>query len=182
MSCSTSSTIVSLTSSNLSSGRCFSRLQRREDAHQRRPSTTGRASLLMAERELHVVRIQHADPAEPVPERKRLRLELDAIVALDLRPDVDLGGRLQVLVAELEDHLRLPGRKTVLVGDAPAQDERVVVEPEIGVSRNSTSRIWSGASTKSSVENVTPCWAAGSRMTFAKSNRLFREVKWLGLR
>ena len=50
------------------------------------------------------------------------------------------------------------------------------------MSMKRTSRIWSGASTNSSVENLTSFSAAGGCITFAKSKRLFRESKWLGLR
>src|SRR5262249_20600117 len=50
------------------------------------------------------------------------------------------------------------------------------------VSTKSTSRICSGASTKSSLENSTLVAAADRRMTFAKSKKLLRDVKWFGRR
>src|SRR5262249_1141788 len=45
-----------------------------------------------------------------------------------------------------------------------------------------TSRICSGASTKSSLEKSTLVSAAGRRMILAKSKKLLREVKWFGRR
>src|SRR6516225_11811341 len=50
------------------------------------------------------------------------------------------------------------------------------------VSTNRTSRILSGASSKSSVENFTPHRSAGARSTFANLNKLWRDVNLLGLR
>ena len=77
------------------------------------------------------MREQQADAAEPILQRQGLGLELDPVVAEDLRPHVRLGGHLHVRVAELEDDLRIAQREAVLVGDASAQDEGVVVEPEV---------------------------------------------------
>ena len=85
----------------------------------------------VGERELDVVREEQPNAAELVLQRQRLALELDLVVAEDLRPNVRLGGDLHVRMAELEDDLGVPGRETVLVGDAAPQDEGVVVEPEV---------------------------------------------------
>jgi hypothetical protein len=85
-------------------------------------------------------------------------------------------------VAKLEYHLRITGGKALLVGDAAAQDEGVVVEPEVGRIQNSTSRIWRGALMNSLVENLTPLNSAGRRISLAKSKKLLRDVKWFGRR
>src|SRR5262245_11294392 len=45
-----------------------------------------------------------------------------------------------------------------------------------------TSRICSGCSEKPLERKSTPAASAGRRMTFAKSKKLLREVKWLGLK
>src|SRR6185295_7733312 len=49
-----------------------------------------------------------------------------------VRKNVRLGRLLDVLMAELEDDLRVAGGKPVLVPNASAQDEGVVVEAEVG--------------------------------------------------
>jgi hypothetical protein len=70
-------------------------------------------------------------PAQLILERQRFGLELDPVVTRDTRPHVELRGRLHVRMAELEHHLRVAYGEAVLIGDAPSQDERIVVEPEI---------------------------------------------------
>lgn len=82
-------------------------------------------------------------------------------------PDIGLGGFLQVLVAEFEDDLGVSDRKTVL-RNAPAQNERIVVEAEVRRVHEEDFPDLEGASTKSLVENATPCSAAGPRITFTR--------------
>lgn len=81
--------------------------------------------------ELHVVREQRAHTAQAVLEGEDLLLELDAVIARNLRSHVERGGGVAVRMAELEDDLRIAHGKAVLVGEAPAQDEGVVVEAEV---------------------------------------------------
>ena len=78
------------------------------------------------------MREQHPVAPHLIFQRQGLRLELDPVMAGEVRPHVQLGGRLQVRVAELEDDLWVADGEAVFVGDALAQDERVVVELEVG--------------------------------------------------
>ena len=106
------------------------RLERRQGLEQRvHRQLVGVVHLAQAE--LGVVRVQQPVAADLVLQRQRLGLELDAVLAGDLRSHVDRGRGLLVRVAVLEDDLRVAGRKAVDVGDAAAQDERVVVEAEV---------------------------------------------------
>ena len=75
--------------------------------------------------------VEHADPAEPLFQRQRLALELDPVLAEDLRPNVGLGRPLYVGVPVLEDDLGVPDWKAVLIRDAPPQNEGIVVQPEV---------------------------------------------------
>ena len=75
--------------------------------------------------------VQEADASELALERQGLTLELDDVVAEDLRSYVGLGCLLDVLMTELEHDLRLADRKPVLVPDASAQDEGVIVKAEV---------------------------------------------------
>jgi hypothetical protein len=54
------------------------------------------------------------------------------MVTEDMRSYVGLGRLLYVLMTELEHDLRVADREPVLVANAPAQDEGVVVEAEVG--------------------------------------------------
>ena len=60
-----------------------------------------------------------------------LALELDAMVAEDVGPHIGFRGNLHVRMTELEDDLRIADRKAVFVRNAAAQDECVVVQPEV---------------------------------------------------
>ena len=127
----TSSTAVWLTISDLLARAGLDAAQRRQQADQgghRR--LVGRVNV--AERKLGVVRVEHAHAAGLVLERKGLRLEFDPVVAGDLRADVHVGTLLQIGMAKLEDDLRIAHREPVDVLGPPAQDEGVVVEPEVG--------------------------------------------------
>ena len=106
MSCSTSSMMVSLTSVTFSFGSFLM------------CSSTGkilvivpidRTSVLVhvGTRELHVVGEQQSDSAELALERQRLTLELDLMIAQDVRPHVRLGRLLHVGMTELEHDLRV---------------------------------------------------------------------------
>ena len=81
--------------------------------------------------ELHVVGVEQTDAAQLLLQRQGLDLELDAVVAEDVRPDVGLGRRLQFGMPELEDDLGLADGEAVLVGDSAAQNEGIVVEAEV---------------------------------------------------
>src|SRR5215510_369761 len=85
----------------------------------------------LVHRELRGVGEQEADAAERVLERQRLGLELDLVLPGGVRPHVQVRGGLEIGVAELENDLGLAQREAVLVTDPPAQDEGVVVEPEV---------------------------------------------------
>ncbi len=63
---------------------------------------------------------------------KSLGLELDLVFAGYLWPDVKSRCLLLIRVTELEDDFGIADGKAIHVGDTPAQDERVVVEPEVG--------------------------------------------------
>ena len=60
----------------------------------------------LAHGKLDVVRIQHAQPIVLVFQRQHFRFELDAVVADQLWPHVQVSGFLHVRVAELENNLR----------------------------------------------------------------------------
>jgi hypothetical protein len=77
------------------------------------------------------VRKEQADPAKLVFERQGLALELYPIIANDLGAHIGFGGFLYVRMSELEHYFGLAGREAVCIGDAPAQNERVVVQPEV---------------------------------------------------
>ena len=114
--------------------------------------------------ELDIVRVEHAHAAQPVLERQGLGLELDAVVAVDVRPHVHLGRRLRVGVAELEDDLGSPDREAVLVGNAAAQDEGVVVEPEVlGVDEQHLADLRAAARRRSlAAKRRRSAWPAGA--------------------
>ena len=84
----------------------------------------------LAQAKFDIVREQPPHAADPLLERHDLELELDLVLAVDVRPYVDRLGRLHIVAAVLEDDLRIADRESVLVGDAPAHDEGVVVEVE----------------------------------------------------
>src|SRR5258706_16149347 len=86
----------------------------------------------LAQGKLDVVREQQPVSSRLIFQRQGFRLELDAVVTGDLRPHVQFCGLLHVRVAELEDDFRLARREAVFVGHTPSQDERMVVELEIG--------------------------------------------------
>ena len=94
-------------------------LQGRKHAHKGRKRGAIRF-VHLAQGKLDVMRIQHAQPADLVFQRKHLRLELDAVVADQLWPHVQVRGLLHVRVAKLENNLRVAREKAVFVGDAPA--------------------------------------------------------------
>src|SRR5215469_6626939 len=81
---------------------------------------------------LAIVGIQNAVAANRVLQRKRLRFELDAVLAGDLRTHVNLRRRSLVRMPELENDLGIANREAIDVRDAPAQDKGVVVQPEVG--------------------------------------------------
>ena len=74
---------------------------------------------------------EQANPAKLVLEGQGLALELYPIVAKDLGAYVGFRGFLYVRMSELEHDLRLARGKPVCIGNAPAQNERVVVQPEV---------------------------------------------------
>ena len=82
----------------------------------------------LAQAKLDVVRQQTPHAANAVLERHDLELELDLVLAVDLRPHVDGLGLRHVVAAILEDDLGIADREAILEGDAPPADERVVVE------------------------------------------------------
>src|SRR3974390_3780201 len=53
------------------------------------------------------------------------------MITKDLGPYVGLGRFLNIRMPELENNLRLRRRKTIGIRNASAQDERVVVQPEV---------------------------------------------------
>src|SRR4029450_12598973 len=71
-----------------------------------------------------------AVPRGTAARRQQLLLELDAIGALGRRPQVDGGGLVEVLIAELDRELGVGGRPPVAVRRAAAHDERRLVERE----------------------------------------------------
>ena len=75
--------------------------------------------------------VEQADAAQLLLERQGLDLELDAVIAQDVRPHVGFRAHLQVGVPELEDDLGLADGEAVLVGDSAAQNEGVVVQAEV---------------------------------------------------
>ena len=77
------------------------------------------------------MRKEQADPTKLVFERQRLTLKLHPIVASDLGAHIGFGGFLYVRMSELEHYFGLARREAVCIGDAPAQNERVVVQPEV---------------------------------------------------
>src|SRR5215471_6341262 len=85
-----------------------------------------------AQRKLDVVGVQHAETPDLVLQRQGLGLELDPVLAGDVGPHVHPRRLLQVGMPELEDNLRIAHREPVHVLLASAQDEGVVVEPEVG--------------------------------------------------
>src|SRR5208283_5514470 len=90
-----------------------------------------------------VVRVQDAVPADFVLLRQDLSLELDPIVPGNIRPHIQRRSFLLVSVTELKDHFRIAHGKTVNVGNAPPQDEGVVVEAEVRrVEENDLPDIW----------------------------------------
>jgi hypothetical protein len=94
----------------------------------------------LAQSKLDIVREQPAHAADALLERHDLDLELDLVLAVDARPDVDRLRRLHVGAAVLKDDLGIADREAILIGDAPAHDEVVVERWKPPVSRNSTSR------------------------------------------
>jgi hypothetical protein len=97
----------------------------------------------LAQSELAIVRVEDAISADLVLQRKGLGLELDAVLTGDLAPDIHHSCLLLVRVMELEDDLRITHRKTIDEGNTPAQDECVVVEPEVGsVAENYLPDLW----------------------------------------
>src|SRR3974377_287088 len=53
------------------------------------------------------------------------------MITKDLGPHVGLGRLLNIRMPELENNLRLRRRETIGIRNASAQDERVVVQPEV---------------------------------------------------
>src|SRR5262249_22529303 len=84
-----------------------------------------------AQAELDVVRVEKAEAADLVLEGQYLGLELDDEVSRDVEPHVHLGGLLHVRMPELEVDFRVADGKSVLVREAEAEDEGVVVELEV---------------------------------------------------
>jgi hypothetical protein len=128
---------------------CRQRSQGRKDAHQH----GHRCAIALgglARRELNVVREQHPVSAHLIFQRQGLRLELDPVVAGDVRTHVQFRGLLHIRVAELEHDFRVARGEAVYVSDAPAQDESMVVESEVsGVEEEDTSMSnYAGAGTK----------------------------------
>jgi hypothetical protein len=85
----------------------------------------------LAQPELRVVRKQIPEAAHLIFQRQRLRLEFDPVIAGDVRPHVEFGGLLDVRVAVFENDFRVAGGEAIHVPYTPAQDERMVVEPEV---------------------------------------------------
>src|SRR6185369_1257393 len=102
---------------------CQSRENAREGGH------GGAVSLMnLAHDELHIVGVEHTEPADLIAQRQGLRLELQLVLAGNVRPDIQFRSLLQIRVPELEDYFRLTHGKAVFVGNAPAQDEGIVVK------------------------------------------------------
>ena len=57
---------------------------------------------------------EQSDPAKLLLERQSLTLELDAVITKDMRPNVGLGGYLQIRVSEFEDDLWVSDWEAVL--------------------------------------------------------------------
>ena len=98
----------------------------------------------LAQSELAVVRVEEAISADLVLQWQRLGFEFDAVLAGDLGPDIQRSCRLLIRVTELEDDFGIAHGKAIHVGDPPAQDERVVVETEVGrIAENDLPDFWS---------------------------------------
>ena len=108
------------------------------------------------------MRKEQPDPAKLVFERQRLALELHPIIANDLGAHIGFGGFLYVRMSELEHYFGLAGREAVCIGDAPAQNERVVVQPGVLGIYKQDFPDFDGAPSKSFVENFTPHLSAGA--------------------
>src|SRR5262244_875417 len=109
---------------------CLQWPQGREDARRERHRCL--ITLVhVAQRKLRVVGEQHPVPAHLIFERQRLCLELDSVVAGDIRPDVEVRSCLEVRMAKLENDLRIASRETILIANTPAQYEGMVVEPKV---------------------------------------------------
>ncbi len=81
--------------------------------------------------ELDVMGVEQTDAAELFLERQGLDLELDAVIAQDIWPNVGFRAHLQIGMPELEDDLGFSDGEAVLVGDSAAQNESVVVQAEV---------------------------------------------------
>ena len=99
--------------------------------HVKRAFLANKANTDRGARKLHVVGEEQADATELLLERQGLDLELDAVIAQDVRPHVGFRAHLQVGVPELEDDLGLTDGEAILVGNAAAQNEGVVVQAEV---------------------------------------------------
>src|SRR5579863_6014549 len=98
----------------------------------------------LAQSELAVMGIQDAISADLVLQRKSLGLELDTVLTGNLGPHVQCRRLLLVWMTKLKDDFRITHRKTIHVGNPPAQNERVVVQAEVeGVAENDFPDFWS---------------------------------------
>jgi hypothetical protein len=98
----------------------------------------------LAQSELAVVRVEEAISADLVLQWQCLRFELDAVLACYLGSHIQRSCRLLIRVTELEDDFRIAHREAIDVGDAPSQNECVVVETEVGrIAENNLPDFWS---------------------------------------
>src|SRR5579864_8426903 len=101
----------------------------------------------LTQSELAVVRVEDTMSADLVLQGKGLSLELNAVLPGNLGPHVHGHRFLLIWVTELEDDFRITHRKAIHVGNAPAQDERFVVQPKVGsVAENDLPDLWSQSS------------------------------------
>src|SRR6266536_2584149 len=109
-------------------------LQCRQGRERARQGSHGCAIALsrLVQEKLYVVREQQPVSTHLILQRQGLRLELDPVITGDVRPHVQVRSLLHVRVAELENDFRFARREAIFVRNAPSQDERMVVEPEVG--------------------------------------------------
>src|SRR6516162_6340525 len=78
------------------------------------------------------MRVQDAESADLVLQRKSLRFELDSIGAFDIRPYVCSRSLLHVGVTKLQGDFRIAYGEAVNISDASPKDEGVAIEPHVG--------------------------------------------------
>ena len=107
----------------------------------------------------NIVREKQAIAAGLVLEGQRLGFKFDLVVPKDLGADVHLGRFLHVGMAEFEDNLGVADGEAVFVGHAATQDERIVLQLEVGGIEkqdfaNLRSRVFEGLAGKADVGSL----------------------------